>query len=354
MGLVKLNGNFQETKLIEGWESLIWTERYTDAGEFELHTPDIAGARALIPEGQLVALEESNEVMFVENHELPEATEDTSPLLKITGRSFETVLERRALRNRATAPVHYNRTAATAAQLLINTNIISGQVFTAEDAIPLVAVDLQTGTYATESYIFDQLGEVYSAMVDILRGDNIGIRNIRPAVSGGSLTMRIYDGVNRTAGQSLNPKVILNVSAGHLKKPKYLWSFKNYKNIAYVNSPIGFRVVAAPGVSTSISGMSRRVLQVDASDLTDPGDDTIATALNKRGKLALAEYNKQAVFEAELADVAPYKYGTHFNLGDKITFKGLYEASSDVYVSEYIRSWGTAAGYQEYPGFTLL
>lgn len=353
MGLFKLNpSTFLESDVIEGWSSLIWTERYTDAGDFTLITPDIEKTRALIPEGSLLAIDGSREVMSVENSEIKK-TEGKGEILTVTGRTFETILEARAVLN-GVAPVTFIRTGATAALLLIQLNAITG-ASNSSDVIPNVTAGVTIGaTLPSESYRFDQQSDVYSKMIEILRGDNLGIKNVRPLTSG-ALDIRIYDGKDRTSDNTAgNTKVILDYTRGDLVEGSYLFTNKDYRNIAYVNSPIGFRVVAAPGVSTAISGYARRVLHVDASDLTDPGSDTVATALNKRGKVELAAHNKRAFLDGKMSLSAKYKYGTDYNLGDKLTAKGRYKILQDMFVTEYIRSWAESGEFTSYPTLTQI
>lgn len=95
MELVTLNDDLQPEKTITNFSSLVWTERYSKSGDFQLTTNDVSTAISLLPLESLVSLRNSNVPMVVEVYKI-EKPRDAEPVLTITGRSFETVLERRA------------------------------------------------------------------------------------------------------------------------------------------------------------------------------------------------------------------------------------------------------------------
>lgn len=101
MELVTLDANLQPDKLIENYQSLIWTERYSKAGDFEIKSSDISYLRSVLPietpttNPTYVSLRESTVPMIVETHKI-EKKIGAAPIITITGRSFEAcALERR-------------------------------------------------------------------------------------------------------------------------------------------------------------------------------------------------------------------------------------------------------------------
>lgn len=102
MELVTLNSSFQPDKLVENYESLIWTERYATNGEFELKSSEVSTIVNLLPleisgvrPPTYVSLRESTVPMLVETHKI-EKPPGAAPTITVTGRTFETVMERRA------------------------------------------------------------------------------------------------------------------------------------------------------------------------------------------------------------------------------------------------------------------
>lgn len=102
MELLTLDTNYQPLNLVENFESLIWTERYTQAGDFELKSSNINEIVGLMPLESCVTLRNSTVPMVVESYKL-ENPKNERPTITVSGRSFETVLERRGSVN-ALAP----------------------------------------------------------------------------------------------------------------------------------------------------------------------------------------------------------------------------------------------------------
>lgn len=96
MELQKLDTTFQPSEVIDDnrYESLIWTERYSTAGDFELVSSDISRCMKLMPLESYVTIKESTVPMIVESHKIVKQ-KNSVPKIEIRGRSFESVLERR-------------------------------------------------------------------------------------------------------------------------------------------------------------------------------------------------------------------------------------------------------------------
>ena len=94
MELMTLKSNFQPRKLVDSYDSLIWTERYSVPGDFQIVMSDVAKAIQMMPLESCVALRESSVPMIVEAHKI-EKQKGNPAKITITGRSYETVLERR-------------------------------------------------------------------------------------------------------------------------------------------------------------------------------------------------------------------------------------------------------------------
>jgi len=96
MEFQKLNSVFQPTEVIDDnqYESLIWTERYSAAGDFQLVSANISKCMQLMPLESYVSIKESTVPMIVESHKIVKQ-KNSVPKIEIKGRSFESVLERR-------------------------------------------------------------------------------------------------------------------------------------------------------------------------------------------------------------------------------------------------------------------
>src|SRR5690606_15523294 len=94
MELYTLDEQLRRSDVVEGYESLIWTERYSAWGDFELVFPSTRQARSLLRVGTRLAFSRSHRVMTVETLENTVDAEGVQ-LLKVTGRSMEAVLDDR-------------------------------------------------------------------------------------------------------------------------------------------------------------------------------------------------------------------------------------------------------------------
>src|SRR5436190_4933863 len=100
MELAVLNSSFKRKRLIENWNSLVWTERYSSFGDFQLVSNHISDVLELLPLGgpldppTLVSIEGSTVPMVVESHKIEKPKNGINQIVT-TGRSFETILDRR-------------------------------------------------------------------------------------------------------------------------------------------------------------------------------------------------------------------------------------------------------------------
>lgn len=383
MDLIKLDPtSYLGTSNIIGWTNCIWTERFRDAGEFELRTPRISETMNLIPEGSLVSLRDSSVVMEVEDHNV-EADEDGVETLVTTGRTVEAVwLEGRYIDQ---APYKkpakmqgnsgtYNAITAAAAlvwdAIMNNTGnsilVFPTQARPAYDVIPNLHVTLTRTIDQTAQEWWIENGPIYPVVMDFLVRYGAGIRIIRPpfipnGLTSGTLAITFYSsgeavavtpqqgtrdrmkfdfyvGVNRTEGQSAVTPVIFDYQRGHLERDKYLFSSRNLRNIAGVDTSTGKYYVVAPG-TPGLTGRQLKYLYIDGGD--KPSDMSAADFQNasiQKGQIELAKYNRIAAMEADVTLRSPYKYKTDYDLGDKVTLRGRFGLRQTMQVTEYVRA----------------
>lgn len=327
--------------LIEGWNSLIWTERYSIAGEFELKTARIKETRALLPKRTLLGIRESNHVMIVESHSIEDG------FLTVKGRTFETFLENRVIHAGGDL---YSITMSPAMAIadIIYRSIVASASFTQEE-LPGFDVQSLDDTLPDETFQF-KFEEMYAWILKTLQKNHLGLRTVKPTHHTSPMMLEVYNGLDKT-------DVVLSSSADHLKGEKYLFTDFGYKDTAYVRTATGVYAVRSPLWSPGVGPIPRpgtgggfdwRVLPVDAMDLSGSGAD-----VTQRGLTELAKFNQKNLFDAELTPFTPYKYGVDYGLGDYISVVADYGVSETMVVSEYIRIQD-AEGEKSYPTLTLL
>lgn len=347
MDLITLNPDtLQPEKFIENYESLIWTERYSENGDFELVTKDVGAAMSLLPRETYVSLRESNVPMVVEDHNIEKKPKE-SPSITITGRSFETVLERRVSVN----AIGGNRTAwaisaakesdaAYLAMRVVLGDVARSQsgsvVLTAvspavapEDAIPeidlILPADFSTLTPTSYDIKPDNL---YTTVMDLVNTNLRGMKAVRPGPGSDQIGIEIY------GGQDLSDEVVFDARFDQFDDATYLFSERGSVDVGYVYGATGSQIVLKTSAPTP-SGLARRVLLVDVS-----GDGTTTTSAIRRtrGLVELYKYNATALFEGEISDQIARGYNVEYSLGDSIMLTGEYGLSEKVWVKEFIRT----------------
>lgn len=300
-------------KLIEGYNSLIWTERNLGAGEFELKSFDVAGLKALLPEDTLVSHLETQEVCIVETHEINMVGEgqDAEPELTIRGRTARSIFESRwvesTYQKKRTLRQKYSATSA-AGVLMWNAVVnSSGKDVTRGDTdpdtqamkndYPWTTLDVLPNVFITESVAAEgelrwwqlEEGILDPQLIAILDNQKLSVRTIRP-VSPNPATVITVDSVLATRGtirrtfnadvpglrfdiyQGTDKSAIVKFSQlqGHLENPAYLLSSKDMKTVVEVmtaGDSIGD--IYRPG-EEGLTGWRRKTMGFDAGSPDGP------------------------------------------------------------------------------------
>lgn len=339
MEVLQLNRTtYQPEKLIENYETMIWTERYLPAGDFKLVTADINRTRQLCPIGSFITLLDTREVMQVETSLI--APTDEGDKLTMTGRTLDAINESRVS---AYAP----GTPGPAIPGLPSTRAdvqgrVQQQLFRAgwgaianlsvNDRLPNteVVITMPRGPVVVYPETAVQTADDIRALME---PEDWGLRIKRPALNGTKIGIEIYAGVNRTAS------IVLQAERGDLNNPSFLQAIKDLKNVAYVWSPLGYWETYIRGTSAT-SGWDRRALFVNASDITEvPAGTVWQTLLQARGEAELKKYNQTVWVDGGVSAFGPYKYKVDYDLGDLVTLDtSTYGYRNTLRVAEYVRT----------------
>lgn len=358
MEIYILNRQHQIEEIVEHVETFIWTERYSAYGDFELVVPSDSVTRSLYSPGVYIIQSLSNRVMIVKSVENT-MNDEGKKTLTIKGWSLESLLLDKIGRSSATSYPYLwrtNRTPTSFIRTAVKEIVIDG-VRSTKDIIPNLAIN-QTpvpGAMAEpgDSYLFEfEPKPLYEIIKTIADAYDLGLRIVRNPTTGG-WTFETYMGFDRRASQSVNAAVLFSSSLDNLQNTSLLKSDVDFKNVALVYSEQGLLEVHASGVSTSVSGMNRRVLLVKADTLSgSPTTPEITAHLTKTGREALAAHRMTEAFDGEVSQYSPYLYGRDYGLGDLVEFQNDDGGSSNMMVTEQIWSLD-AQGLRAYPTLTL-
>lgn len=371
--------------LIEDYSSMIWTERYSGAGEFKMKSSQVLGTLDFLQEGRLITLLDTKEVMIIETRSVG-VDNNGYPEVTVTGRTFETFLEQRAITaltyNEPWKALKQYKDSEMASLLLWNTLVNStgqdptrsGTIQSTLTAIANLGVTISSNLTETASDWWLESGEVYEFFTNVLSIEALGIRSIRPSGFSASLIsfdttntssrgaiiktptsgitklcLDVYSGLDRTDSQTIREPIIFHYTSGDIDEPSYLRSIRDYKNMAIVTSSIG--VLEVQGIPPAGSGMNRRILYLDGGDIGDLEYAVFSEALKQKAKAELQQHNMLYMFDGAISPLARYKYGVDYNLGDTVTVMAGYNVHQTMMVSEYIRT-EDAEGDRGYPGLS--
>lgn len=364
MEVYTLDALLRRQELFEDFESLIWTERYKQYGDFEMKIASSRRTRSLLVADTLLATNVSQRVMKIETVE--DATDsENRQMLTVKGRSIEVLMldrvAKESLSNLTTSPKWKitGLTATATARKIFHDICVTG-VLSPYDVIPFV----HEGTLSSQpSNIAEPVDlvtveiepmTVYDAIVQLADIWNFGFRMLRNG-DASELWFDIYMGADRTTGQTIYPAVVFSPQLDNLQNTKELVTIENAKNVAYVYSPNGFQMVYAADVDTDVSGFERRVLVVKADDITDeayPVVEDLNQALIRRGTEELAKARTVQALDGEISQSSQYKPGRDYNLGDLVEMRSRDGVTNEMRVTEIIYA-ADQEGERSFPTLTV-
>ena len=354
-----LNTKFEVVSVVDVFESFIWTDRYRECGDFELYLAyNYNLMQFLLPDNYIV-IEESDRTMIIEQCSI-DTDSETGIHLTVTGRSLESILDRRIVWGQMNLVGNFQDKIE---QLMNNCIInpsdsnrkIENIVFkrSTDERITALKIDAQ--------YTGDNLYDIIQTTCEE-RG--VGFKMV--LTEDNKFEFSLYVGEDRTYDQSKNAYVEFSPSFDNILNSNYLESKKSYKSIAFVagEGEGSARKTISVGDST-LTGMERRELFVDARDISSNVSETNSAGesvsktlttteynalLTTRGEEKLAENVTVCSFEGEADATGMFKYGVDFNIGDTVQIVNEFGMEGSAVISELIISQDSN-GISIYPTF---
>lgn len=351
MKLLILDTSFQAVDAIDTFESFIWTDRYAECGEFEIVTSCNLRELALYQQDYYIWSESSEHLMIIEDIEISSDVEDGSKLT-ITGRSLESILERRIIWGQTILTGNLQNGIKT----LLNNNVINCS--DADRRIPNFIFEDSDDPYITELTIDAQYANenLYDTIKDLCADAKIGFSvTINDSYQ---FVFKLYFGEDRSYDQEDNDYVIFSHRFENIINSNYMNSKKTLKNVCLVGGEGegSDKKYATVGSGT---GMERRELFVEASDISSKNGETEIPAatytaqLQQRGKEELAANKLTRNFEGEVEPNMSFTYGVDYFVGDIVQVENEYGVSYRSRITEFVHSIDDT-GYSTYPTFTSV
>lgn len=351
MELFVLNADFESIAVIDTYESMIWTDRYNAYGDFEIYFAMDESLLEYIKEDYYLWLKETDHSMIIEDIKIDADTEEGNRLI-VTGRSLESILERRIIWGQRI----FSGNLQNAIQTMLNENIISPSV--ADRKIANFIFVPSTDSKITSLTIDNQYtgDDLYTVIKGLCEENNIGFKIV--LTDDNQFAFSLYAGADRSYDQTENPYVVFSPNFENIINSNYFSSKAGYRNVTLVAGE-GEGASRKTTVVGSASGLDRRELFTDARDISsDTEDGTLSDAeyiaqLRTKGLKNLADHMITTAFEGEVEVTRLFKYGEDFFIGDIVQIANEYGNENSAYISELIIS-NSDEGLSIYPTFKTI
>lgn len=379
MQLFVLDKSFEVVSLCDTFSSLIWTERYSGYGDFELYLPASMANINMFPRGFYLSLIESpvyntngvkietrNDVMIIEKTELSTDLEDGNRLT-VSGRSLEALLLRRVIPKK----VKYESVdPREIIKTILNENVInpsesarriSNFKMAIDSSKPMDPKDRRTYEFDGD-YVYDAIKTIcddydWGFSLDLKTDDHWQTSY---------LAFSIIYGTDRSYEQTKNPYMVFSPRFDNLISSNTVEDDTEFYNSAYIASTEETKddhtrrlIAYLPNNSGRSEWDIRETFYTnsdaklnDAENNPRP-DSAIIPELEQYGKDELKTQKSNDSFDAEIALLNSVQYHRDYDIGDLIQFDNLYGVNRTARITEYVRNEDDN-GYREYPTFTPL
>lgn len=265
----------------ESFSSLVWTERYQEAGDFVLDIPLKAANLSVYKRGNYISFDDSLESMIIESVEMNESFEE--PLLEVKGRTLSAILLRRINASKVFSVfdgkmsgtrgpdsndgiVSYSGNISSIIQSLFDDEIINPKIpsyyweHKEENGSWVNGYEVGGTNRGNVRYIehperkidrfsyqnlmspsddisivkkYDKLMTVYDILVNLAKNNGFGFRSI---FDGSNIVIQTYKGIDRTSRQHVLDPVIFDPIMDNVSYVNYFEDDSSYKSTGFVYS----------------------------------------------------------------------------------------------------------------------
>jgi hypothetical protein len=363
-----LDENFNAIAILDDYESAIWTERYSDIGDFEIHGPNNPQLLVLANSAAYVFNSATSSLMIIEKPKTSFSDEDGIDLT-ISGRSFESFLDRRVMLQNKTI---FSPTPIRISEIICNLvseafgNTYAGRYWADLVVIndtPEQSVKLQANVamqFATGENLLD-------IVTNLCLGYGLGFK-CRFSTSDKKMHFIVYEGVNRTLQgdnfvvfSDLYDNLLMasdEAQFGHIKNTVVVVGNKEVDPVTQKEFPA--ILVGDP----KWTGLFRRetffqadqdaTVYINDTTQRDMTNEEYVAALTLKGVTELNNVTHQSYksFNGEIIETPQCQYGTHFNLGDVVLFNVAQVGTSAARLDGVTFSDSVQSGKTMAPDFT--
>lgn len=298
MQLYIYNPNRELTGIVESFEYLRWTRRYSQCGSFELKAIATQENTALLKEGNIIWKNDDEEAGIIEHLELSQTEQE---IITASGRFATSFLARRILWQTEIL----SGDLSVCALQLINNNLINPT----DTARQITGISFSSPNLGIPVSTQISYRNLMDSVTELCVASDIGIKTVfTPAT--GIFTVTLYNGSNSQA--------VFSKEYENLTEQIYTESLADYANTALIGGE-GEGADRTFVAITTGSGETRREIFVDAKDLRaeDFGTDYINT-LTFRGQSKLNEQAIRYTFDTSVNPHGNLTYKIDFDIGQTV------------------------------------
>lgn len=350
------NTQFQLEATVDVYDSLIWTERYNECGDFEIVVPLEDQMLQTFRLERYLQIASSNMTMIVENIQISTDAENGDKMT-VSGRSLESILDRRIIWGLQVL----NGNFQNAIKSLLDKSIISPSI--ADRRIPNFVFRSSSDTKITGLQIEAQFtgDNIYDVISNLCYDRDLGFRIL--LTEDGIFEFGLYSGTDRTYDQFENPYVAFSPEFENLLDSTYKEETGWIKTVTLVAGEDQGTSRRYASVGTG-SGLARREIFTDARDIqsevtdVDGKEITLTDAqytalLQQRGSEKLAEIKEDPTFDCEIETKITYIANQDFFKGDLVQISNGRGQEAKARIKEIIIS-DDANGTNVYPTFEVI
>ena len=336
MSIYLLDTDFRRIRLIDEYISMIWTDRYADAGDFELYLTATVENVSIFKTGMFLSNTLSEHLMVVETIEIKSDIEDGAKLI-VSGRSLESILSRRIVWNQT---VFENKNIQDIIFELLKDSIISPKN-SSRKIDNFVFERLENTQVNTVRLDKQYTGDnVYTVIHELCEQYGLGFKLIRV---NNQFRFGLYLGKNHT--HDMDSFVTFSPKFDNLISSNVITSIRDNVNIACVagEGEGASRKIISAGAETS--GIERMELFVDARSVSSKTEnDAVISSeqykamLLQKGMEELNVHQSKTTIESEVDYNGIFKYKKDFDVGDIVNVSNEFGYSGKLRITEIVTS----------------
>lgn len=336
--------NWELQSVVDNYESLVWTDKAKECGDFELYMYYDPDLWKLIKLGTFLRIQDSEHTMMVNKRDLKDTFED-APRMIFTGKSMEYIISRRVVYKQ----IDVTGTPGDIINKLLDENCIDGpnlQQFAPDPKNPSKKYRGITGLYRDGSNWRQELGgnqisqqylgqNIYEAISELVKTYSSPMCYIFVHhTDDNKWRWRLGTGVDRSWNQGSNDWVTFSSDFNNLKSSEFVQDNDKYANAFYVTGadpgdgkprmtmPIE-RAMGDSPQSGFISGMKRVEKWIDGSNVKLKDDNnhdipmqTYLNELRAYGYSSMREYVTETNFTGDVDPNIQWVYIRDYQIGD--------------------------------------